>query len=115
MSALGVPGHDALPQHRSSQKWLFTVQGGNLRPAPCSCCFEPSPCWLGALPLLGEAVLRGLARGHGHIPVLCPPGWGWGQKGMRNGGGRPPHQACGRWVPALKAALHLLIAQQPGI
>lgn len=46
VSALGVPGHDALPQQHCSQKRLFIVQGGNLHPAP-SCCFS-------ALPVLGR-------------------------------------------------------------
>lgn len=68
MSALGVPGHDALPQHRGSQKWLFTCipLPPRLLRSPFLAGLLPSLCWKGTvLTLPGWAAALPAARGPG--------------------------------------------------
>lgn len=105
MSALGVPGHDALPQHRGSQKRLFTVQGGNLRPAPSSCCSRALSLLISCPPFAGKAsaptpLVTRRCQAWAAVPPL-PAGMG-GRERWRRGGGRG-------------TALRLPIAQQPRV
>lgn len=138
LSALGVPGHDVLPQHRSSQKWLFTVQGRNLRPAPSSCGSRALSLLIECPPCAGKgsalttpvtqpcqvwAAVPPLPAGTGGR-VLCKPGRRWQQEGGEGWRWPPPWAAglrkvgvCAVSLPPFKAgrALRLLIAQQPSI
>lgn len=84
MSALGVPGHDALPQHRGSQKWLFTCIPLPPPPLPVPAGLLRSLCWKGTvlhcqagqrccLRARGPAAGPVLAAGPGRGTALSPP------------------------------------------